>query len=232
MKKAKRTGLAANPATASGLVKASKIADRIQAFLEKLAAKGIDLLEDAVEDQQQLVSYLADILEEHSARHVSIINKLSKAQGFGPTSAAKIQKALAKAQAGRAKGNTITESAKKKSGLGKGNGTGKKGKSVFGLKTTIARGKVQATAKESPRTQGRDAPTTPATLTAEVRPVLKTGPSQPHHQEDAPAAVDAHAGAFLLWIKRRPKCGRLRISQPRTALASTRGGSGSFSASY
>ena len=173
MKKAKRTGLAANPATASGLVKASKIADRIQAFLEKLAAKGIDLLEDAVEDQQQLVSYLADILEEHSARHVSIINKLSKAQGFGPTSAAKIQKALAKAQAGRAKGNTITESAKKKSGLGKGNGTGKKGKSVFGLKTTIARGKVQATAKESPRTQGRDAPTTPATLTAEVRPVLK-----------------------------------------------------------
>jgi hypothetical protein len=119
------------PATARGLVKASKIADRIQAFLENLAAKGIDLPEDALEDHQQLVSDLADILEEHSAKHVSLINKLSKAQGFGPNSAAKIQKALEKAQAGRAKGNAVAENAKGKSGLGKGIGAGKKGKSIF-----------------------------------------------------------------------------------------------------
>ena len=91
------------PANARGLVKASKIADRIQAFLEK-----------------------------HSAKHVSIINKLSKVQGFGANSAAKIQKALEKAQAGRAKGNAIAENAKGKSGLGKGNGAGKKGRSIFG----------------------------------------------------------------------------------------------------
>ena len=146
------------PATARGLVKASKIADRIQAFLEKLAAKGVDLPEDALADHQQLISNLADILEKHSARHVSIINKLSNAQGFGPNSAAKIQKALEKAQAGRAEGNAIAENAKGKSGLGKGRGAGKKGRSIFGPNSSggddDSRGKGPGRGRGKPKNVG------------------------------------------------------------------------------
>ena len=120
------------PAQATGLVKASKIADRIQSFLEKLAAKDAKLPQTAIDARQRLVSNLAAVLEEHSAQHVSIIEKASKAQGLGSGTAAGIQRALEKAQAGQAKGKAIADDAKSKLGIANGAGNNGKGQSGSG----------------------------------------------------------------------------------------------------
>ena len=118
------------PAQATGLVKASKVAARIQSFLEKLAAKDAKLPQAAIDARQRLVSNLAAVLEEHSAQHVSIIEKASKAQGLGSGTAAGIQRALEKAQAGQAKGKAIADEAKSK--VGPGQNAGKGPKNIFG----------------------------------------------------------------------------------------------------
>ncbi len=116
------------PPVATGLVKASKIADRIQSFLEKLAAKDANLPQAAIDARERLVNNLAAILEGHSARHVSIIHKL-KTHGASRGSAVRIQKALDAAEANQAKGKSIAEDAK---GQSKGPGSGKSGKGIFG----------------------------------------------------------------------------------------------------
>ena len=118
------------PAQATGLVKASKIADRIQSFLAKLAEKDGSLPQAAVDARQRLVSNLAAVLEAHSAQHVSVIEKASKAQGLGSGTAAGIQRALEKAQAGQAMGKSISDDAKSKVGLGQNAGKGPK--NIFG----------------------------------------------------------------------------------------------------
>ena len=114
------------PAQATGLVKASKVADRIQSLLEKLAAKDAKLPQAAIDARQRLVANLAAVLEQHSAQHVSIIEKASKAQGLGSGTAIGIQRALEKAQAGQAKGKSISDDAKSKVGLGQNAGKGPK----------------------------------------------------------------------------------------------------------
>jgi hypothetical protein len=113
-------------AEATGLVKASQVADRIQSFLERFAANDAGLPQAAIDARQRLVANLAAVLERHSAQHVSIIEKASKAQGLGSGTAAGIQRALEKAQAGQAKGNAIANDAKSKVGLGQNAGKGPK----------------------------------------------------------------------------------------------------------
>ena len=108
------------PAKVTGLVKASKVADRIQSFLEKLAAKDGSLPQAAIDARQQLVTNLAAVLDEYSAQQVSIIEKVSKAQGIGSGTAAGLQKALDKAQADRDKGKAIADDAKNKVGVAPG----------------------------------------------------------------------------------------------------------------
>ena len=117
-------------AEATGLVKASQVAERIQSFLEKLAANDANLPQAAIDARQRLVANLAVVLERHSAQHVSILEKVSKAQGLGSGTAAGIQRALEKAQAGQAKGNAIAADAKSKVGLGQNAGKGPK--NIFG----------------------------------------------------------------------------------------------------
>ena len=118
------------PAQATGLVKASKIADRIQSLLEKLAANDDKLPQAAIDARQRLVANLAAVLEQHSAQHVSIIEKASKAQGLGSGTAIGIQRALEKAQAGQAKGKAIADDAKSK--VGPVQNAGKGPKNIFG----------------------------------------------------------------------------------------------------
>ena len=117
-------------AETTGLVKASQVAERIQSFLEKLAAKDANLPQAAIDARQRLVANLAVVLERHSAQHVSILEKVSKAQGLGSGAAAGIQRALERAQAGQAKGNAIAADAKSKVGLGQNAGKGPK--NIFG----------------------------------------------------------------------------------------------------
>ena len=120
------------PAQATGLVKASKIADRIESFLAKLAEDDGSLPDAAVAALQRRVSRLAAVLEQHSAQNVSIIEKVSKAQGLGSGTAAGIQRALEKAQAGQAKGKAIADDAKSKVGIANGAGNNGKGQSGSG----------------------------------------------------------------------------------------------------
>ena len=117
-------------AEATGLVKASKVADRIQSFLLKLAAKDDKLPQAAIDARQRLVANLAAVLEQHSAQNVSIIERASKAQGLGSGTAAGIQRALEKAQAGQAKGKAIADDAKSK--VGPVQNAGKGPKNIFG----------------------------------------------------------------------------------------------------
>ncbi len=117
-------------AETTGLVKASQVAERIQSFLERLAANDARLPQAAIDARQRLVANLAGVLEKHSAQHVSILERASKAQGLGSGTAAGIQRALERAQAGQAKGNAIAADAKSKVGLGQNEGKGPK--NIFG----------------------------------------------------------------------------------------------------
>ena len=116
------------PPTATGLVKASKIANRLQSFLEKLAAKDTNLPQAAIDARERLVNNLAAILEGHAGQRLSIIHKL-KTHGTSTGAAIRIQKALEDAEASQAKGKSIAEDAKGKS---KGPGSGRSGKGIFG----------------------------------------------------------------------------------------------------
>ncbi len=71
-----------------------------------------------------MVANLAAVLEKHSAQHVSIIERASKAQDLGSGTAAGIQRALERAEAGQAKGNAIAADAKSKVGLGQNANSG------------------------------------------------------------------------------------------------------------
>jgi hypothetical protein len=114
------------PAKVTGLVKASTVSDRIQSFLENLAAQDESLPQAAIDARQRLVTNLAAVLDKHLAQHVSIIGNASKAQGLGSGAAAGIQRALERAQAGQAEGNAIADDAKSKVGLGQNAGKGPK----------------------------------------------------------------------------------------------------------
>ena len=120
------------PAEVTGLVRASMIADRIQSFLEKLAAKDASLPQAVIDARQRLVTNLAAVLDKHSAQQVSIIEKVSKAQGLGSGTAAGLQKALEKAQADRDKGKAIADDAKSKVGVAQGAGESGKGNAGSG----------------------------------------------------------------------------------------------------
>ena len=120
------------PAEVTGLVNASKIADRIESFLEKLAAKDASLPQAVIDARQRLVTNLAAVLDNHSAQQVSIIEKVSKAQGLGSGTAAGLQKALEKAQANRDRGRAIADDARSKVGVAQGAGQSDKGNAGTG----------------------------------------------------------------------------------------------------
>ena len=111
----------AEVAEATGLVKASKVAARIQSFLDRIASKDPKLPQAAIDARQRLVANLAAVLAQHLAQNVSIIEKLSKSQGLGAGTALRIQKVLEKAQARQAKGK-----------VGPVHNAGKGPKNVFG----------------------------------------------------------------------------------------------------
>ena len=116
------------PPVATGLVRASKIADRIQSFLEKLAARDANLPQAAIDARERLVNNLAAILEGHAGQRLSIIHRL-KTHGTSTGAAIRIQRALEDAEASQAKGHSIAEDAKGKS---RGPGSGRSGKGIFG----------------------------------------------------------------------------------------------------
>ncbi len=115
------------PAEATGLVSASAISDRIESFLEKLAAKDASLPQAAIDARQRLVTNLAVVLDKHSAQQVSIIKNAGKAQGLGSGVAARLEEALANAEARRDNGKAIANHAKSKVGVAQGAGESGKG---------------------------------------------------------------------------------------------------------
>ncbi len=109
-------------AEATGLVKASKIAERIESFLAKLAANDASLPQAVIDARQRLVTNLATVLDKHSTQQVSILEKAGKAQGLGSGAAARLQEALANAEARRDNGKAIADDAKDKVGVAHGAG--------------------------------------------------------------------------------------------------------------
>ena len=118
------------PSVTTGLVKASKVTERIERFLEKLAAKTEDLPEGARNARARLVSSLAAVLEAHTSQQVGIVENLSNIKTLRPGLALGLQKALEKAQAGQARGKSIAEDAKSRVGPVQNSGRGPK--NIFG----------------------------------------------------------------------------------------------------
>lgn len=118
------------PSVASGLVKASKVTERIERFLDKLAAKTEDLPEAALNARARLVSSLAAVLEAHTSQQVGIVQNLSNIETLRPGLALGLQKALEKAQASHAKGKSVADDAKSRVGPVQNSGRGPK--NIFG----------------------------------------------------------------------------------------------------
>ena len=116
-----------------GLVKASKVQERLERFLEKLTAKADDLPDAAINARARLVSDLAAVLENYTSRQADIIESLSQ-DGDLPAKAVKgVEKALEKARRAQEKGKAVAKDARSKAGPPSGSrgsifGPGKPGK--------------------------------------------------------------------------------------------------------
>ena len=92
------------PPEYTGLVTASKVHDRLQRFIEKLAAKEDKLPEAALAARARLVANLAAVLEDYDSELVDLIQNQGQGEGLSPSAARGLEKALEKARRGRAHG--------------------------------------------------------------------------------------------------------------------------------
>lgn len=107
------------PVPYTGLVGASKVAERIERFLDKLAARDNDLPEAALNARARLVADLAAVLDAHTSHQVDIVDNLSNTP-LTPGLALGLQKAREKAKANKDKGKAIAEEARGKVGAPSG----------------------------------------------------------------------------------------------------------------
>ena len=110
------------PPIIKGLVRAEQVRQRLEGFLRELTTTGDEPTSEASERRAQRVVDVAAILENHTAKHVDIIERVSKNDKLPPQAVEGMLKGLKKAQAGRAKARERAAEARAKAGPPAGRG--------------------------------------------------------------------------------------------------------------
>lgn len=146
------------PPKVKGLVKASKIKEKLQKFLQDASEGKGETLGEGERGQPQLVTDVAAVLQQHDARHVAILEKLSQNDKVPAAALAKVKAAFEKAKLGRAKGQTIAAEAKAKAGppsQARGGIFGKGKKTTKAPQDNPGQAKTTASANGKPESTGK-----------------------------------------------------------------------------
>ena len=118
----KETGDDGEPPTATGLVLAEKVLERLEGFLLELTAGDSGLSPKAAERRAEQVAKVAAILESHASEHVNILEKISQKPNLPPQAILGMLKHLDKATGGRGRANAKAKEARDKAGPPPGRG--------------------------------------------------------------------------------------------------------------
>ena len=110
------------PPTATGLVLAEQVLQRLEGFLEDLTAGDSSLPPQAAERRAQQVAQVATILESHASEHVNILEKISQKPDLPPQAILGMLNHLTKAKGGRDRANAKSKEARDKAGPPPGRG--------------------------------------------------------------------------------------------------------------
>ena len=86
------------PSIAKGIVRADKVRQRLEGFLDDLTSEDGDLPPQALEHRAQRVARIAALLEKHASKHVEIIQHLSSNGDVPPQAAEGMKNGLEKAK--------------------------------------------------------------------------------------------------------------------------------------
>ena len=111
-----------DPPTATGLVLAEQVLQRLEGFLVDLTAGDSSLPPQAAERRSQQVADVAAILESHASEHVAILEKISQKPDLPPQAILGMLNHLTKAKGGRDRANVRAQEARDKAGPPAGRG--------------------------------------------------------------------------------------------------------------
>ena len=112
---------------ATGLVRAAKVRERLERFLEGVNDSPGQTLEKATEARSKRVEKIAKALDGHSANHVAILEGLPEWESLPPQARTAIVKALVNSKLGRDKAFKIAAKAREKAGHSNGRGNSSRG---------------------------------------------------------------------------------------------------------
>ena len=110
------------PPTATGLVLAEQVLQRLEGFLDDLTAGDSNLPPQAVERRARQVAQVATILESHASEHLNILEKISQKPDLPPQAILGMLNQLTKAKGGRDRANAKAKEARDKAGPPPGRG--------------------------------------------------------------------------------------------------------------
>ena len=102
------------PPTATGLVLAEQVLQRLEGFLQDLTAEDSNLPPQAVERRSQQVTQVAAILESHAFQHVDPLKKLAQKQDLPSQAVLGVLSHLDQAKVGRDRANAKANEARDK----------------------------------------------------------------------------------------------------------------------
>ena len=108
--------------TATGLVLADQVLERLEGFLQDLTAEDSNLPRQAAERRDQQVTQVAAILESHASQHVNILQKLIDKPDLPTQAVLGMLNHLEQAKAGRDRANAKAKEARDKVALTLGGG--------------------------------------------------------------------------------------------------------------
>lgn len=114
--RASGAGVQTGTPVAKGLVRAEKVRQRLEGFLDDLTTEEGELPPQAADRRAQRVADIAAILEDHASKHVKIIQRVSQNGNLPPRAVAGLQNGLQRAQDGLVGAQARGSEAKTKAG--------------------------------------------------------------------------------------------------------------------
>ncbi len=135
---------------ATGLVRAAKVRERLERFLEGVNDSPGQTLEKATEARSKRVEKIAKALDGHSANHVAILEGLPEWESLPPQARTAIVKALVNSKLGRDKAFKIAAKAREKAGHSNGRGNSSRGNPAGDDKGDKGNGKPDSHSQGNP----------------------------------------------------------------------------------
>ena len=144
------------PPTATGLVLAEQVLQRLEGFLQDLTSEDSNLSTKAAERRSQQVADVAALLETHASEHVDLLEKISQKENLPPQAILAMLKHLDKAKGGRDRANGKVKEARDKAGPPPGRGNQGQGSQGQGSQSQASQGQSsQGQASQGQSSQGQ-----------------------------------------------------------------------------